>query len=111
MVDLSVLAAEMLEWERKRAELDELEQSIRDAVFEIGKTQTVGNVRATYIKGRRFFNYQDAAQDHPMVSDATVELFTKLVKTTDWKGICEHAGIEDVPYTQGKPSVLLKLLS
>jgi len=103
VTDLSVLAAEMLEWERKRQELDELERRIKDAVMVLGKTQTVGNVRATYSKGRRSFDYQAAADGN---------LFTeiKTVVSTDWKGICEHVGIDDVPFTQGNPSVSLKLL-
>lgn len=110
MTDLSVLAAEMLEWERKRQELDELERRIKDAVMVLGKTQTVGNVRATYSKGRRSFDYQAAADGR--VNEETVNLFTeiKTVVSTDWKGICEHVGIDDVPFTQGNPSVSLKLL-
>lgn len=110
-MDASELATKMLEWESKRRELDGLEAEIKSAVLVMGKTQTVGNVRATYSKGRRSFDYRAAADGHPMVSEATVGLFTTTTVSTDWKAICEHAGIEDVPFKQGNPSVSLKLLS
>ena len=109
-MDGSQLALAMLDWERKRRELDALEQQIRDAVLDLGKTQTVGNVRATYSGGRRSFNYQAAADGHPMVSEATVALFSSVVTTVDWAGICKHVGIEDIPFTQSAPSVTVKLL-
>jgi hypothetical protein len=70
----------------------------------------VGNLRATYAAGRKTYNYQDAADGHPMVSAATVELFTVVTPKTDWKKVCEHAGVEDVPLKQSEPSVTLKTL-
>ena len=110
-MDASELAKMMLDWEKMRRRLDELEEAIRDSVLEIGTTQTVGNVRATYSKGRKSYNYREAADGHPMVSEATIGLFTKSTPRTDWRGICKHAGIDDVPYTQGDPSVSVKLLA
>ena len=109
----SELASKMLEWESRKIEMDALEADIRSAVLGLGKTQTVGNVRATYSAGRRSFNYQAAAERHPMVSTTTVGLFTttKIITTTDWKAICEHVGAEDAPFTQGDPSVSIKLLT
>ena len=113
-VDMSVLAEMMLEWEKVKARLDELSVLIEDDVLKIGKTQTVGNVRASYSKGRRSFDYEAGAKDHPMVSDSTVKLFTVVPETplpyVDWRGICKHAGIDDVPFTQGDPSVTVKLV-
>jgi hypothetical protein len=108
-MDASALARDLLRWEQKRRELDELEAAIKDSVMQIGQTQTVGNVRATYNKGRKSYDYQAAADGHPMVSEATVELFTTTTPKIDWRGICKHAGIEDVPFKQGVPSVSLKL--
>jgi len=107
-MDASALARDLLRWEQKRRELDELEAAIKDSVMQIGQTQTVGNVRATYYKGRKSYDYQAAADGHPMVSQATVELFT--TPKIDWCGICKHAGIEDVPFKQGTPSVSLRLM-
>jgi hypothetical protein len=112
-VDASELAKMMLQWEQARKRLDELEEAIRDSVLQMGETQTAGNVRATYSKGRKKYDYQTATDGHPMVSDATVGLFTKVSTTTriDWRGICKHAGIDDVPFTEGTPSVSIKLQS
>ena len=113
-VDMAALAQMMLDWEAAKARLDELSALIEEDVLNIGKTQTVGNVRATFSKGRRSFDYEAGAQDHPMVSDATISLFTIVPETpqpyVDWRGICKHAGIDDVPFNQGKPKVTVKLV-
>ena len=109
-MDASALARDMLKWEQLRRQLDELEEAIKDSVLQIGQTQTVGNVRASYSKGRKSYDYQTAADGHPMVSEATIALFT--TPSVDWRGICKHAGIDDVPIkSQSGPSVSLKLLS
>lgn len=51
------LATKMLEWETTQRVADALRAEIEEAVKEIGKTQTVGNVRATFSAGRRTFDY------------------------------------------------------
>lgn len=112
-MEASELAGKMLEWERKKRELDALEVKIAQAVLGVGETQTVGNVRATYNKGRKSYDYKEGASGHPMVSAATVKLFTRFIPAAtriEWKKICEHAGIDDVPFKQNAPSVKLKLL-
>ena len=113
-VDMAALAQMMLDWEAAKARLDELSVLIEDDVLKIGKTQTVGNVRASFSKGRRSFDYEAGAKDHPMVSDATLSLFTVVPETpapyVDWRGVCKHAGIYDVPFTQGDPKVTVKLV-
>ena len=43
----SELAQKMLEWEQTQVKADALALEIREAVLSLGKTQTVGNVRAT----------------------------------------------------------------
>ena len=112
-VDMSVLAQKMLEWEAAKAQLDELTGWIQEAVLPIDKTQTVGNVRATFSNGRKSYDYEAGAKDHPMVSESTISLFTVVPETplpyVDWRGICKHAGI-DVPFTQGEPKVTVKLV-
>ena len=113
-VDMSTLAQQMLLWEAAKKSLDELTTVIQETVLLVGKTQTVGNVRASFSKGRRSFDYEAGAKDHPMVSDATLRLFTRIPVApppyVDWKGVCEHAGIDDVPFTQGDPKVTVKLV-
>ena len=56
----SELAAIMLQWEDAQRHADALRAEIEAEVLALGKTQTVGNVRATYSAGRRTFDYQAA---------------------------------------------------
>jgi len=110
-MDATTLAHKMLEWGNLKAQLDTLTAEIEGAVLEIGETQTVGNVRASYSAGRKTFDYRAAADGHPMVDTATIALFTAMPDPKiDWRGICKHVGIPDVPFIQNEPSVMVKLL-
>ena len=112
-MDATKLAMKMLEWGKLQQEASTLAAEIEAAVLEIGKTQTVGNVRASYSGGRKSYDYQAAADGHIHVSPATVSLFTTIIpetKSVNWNGICKHAGIEDIPFTQSAPRVTVKLL-
>ena len=106
--DLSALARDLLLWEQMRRQLDELEQAIKDTVLQLGQTQSVGNVRATYSKGRRVFDYEGAGQaaDPGIIADYTKETVTV---NTDWRMVCDVAGIEPPVKSQGKPAVRIKL--
>ena len=59
-MNASQLAGLMLEWEAAQRKADELRLDIEDLVLALGKTQTVGNVRATFSAGRRTFDYRAA---------------------------------------------------
>ena len=112
-IDLSNLARMMLRWERLQLQVDELRGAIEDTVMQIKRTQTAGNVRAVYSGGRKSYDYREAADGHPMVNTATVELFTVMPPPqTDWRKVCDHAGIEkdEILFTQSDPSVRVKLL-
>lgn len=61
-MDANELAKKMIEWGEKKAALDVLTAEIESEVLKIGKTQTVGNVRATYSGGRETKDY-DAVKD------------------------------------------------
>jgi hypothetical protein len=80
-MNASELAQAMLLWEQKRRELDMLEAEIKAAVLAIGKTQTVGSVRASYSAGRKSY----------------------------FRSACLGLGIKNVPYMQSGPSVTVKL--
>lgn len=105
MIDASHLAQLMLKWERLRYELDEVEAEIKAMVLEIGKTQTVGNVRASYSGGRKRYNYEAAGIYAP---PDVINRHTK--PATDWRSVCRDAKISDIPFTQSKPSVRVKIL-
>jgi len=113
------LAKDMLAWREKRLELDVIEDRIKQAVLELGKTQTVGDVRATYSAGRRTFGYQQAVDDYIASGPddlesfmGTVETFTRLVTTTtvDYKAICDFCKIEAPVIGQGESSVSVKFV-
>ena len=109
-MDAKELAELMLSWSDAQTEANTLRAKIEAAVLEIGKTQTVGNVKAQFRSGRKSYNYETAAANHPMVSNATVALFTtRPAPRIDWLGICKHAGIDDIPFTVGEPSVSVSL--
>lgn len=106
-IDLSQLAKMMLDWETYRRHLDEIEAAIRDTVLQIGKTQTVGFVRASYSKGRKRYDYQGAIKDSTLNQAWFTKQFEKV--TVDWRAMCEEWELE-VPFTQSDPSVSVKLL-
>jgi hypothetical protein len=110
-MNASELATKMLQWEQKRLELDALETEIKEAVLTIGKTQTVGNVRASYSKGRTTYDYQAAVEIgiaaekiHPD------ELYHYQIIKTDWRAACKAFDLDAFVKNQSGPSVSVKLL-
>lgn len=106
----STLAKLMLDWERKRRELDEMEAAIRDSVLQLKESRAVGNVRATYYGGRKSYDYKSVGKDAP---PSLVESYTKTTTRTYWRDlVLDGMGIdkEQIPFTQSKPSVKLKLI-
>lgn len=61
-MNASELANLMLEYEQYQRHAHALRAKIEAAVLKIGKTQTVGNVRASYMAGRRTFDYEAAVK-------------------------------------------------
>ena len=109
IVDKSQLARLMLEWEELRREMDTIETEIKQSVLQIGKTQVVGNVRATYNNPRKKYDYEGSAVKKIGHGKALEGLKLDHRKVTyDWKAICEEVDVE-VSYTEGEPSVTLKL--
>ena len=99
----------MVEYKEAQLLADELRARIVDEVMAREKTQSIGGVKASYSGGRKSYDYEAAARDCPMVSSATIDLFTVKTERVDWREICKHAGVEDVPFTQSAPSVSIKI--
>lgn len=136
-MDNSQLAATMLEWEATQRKADALAETIKGAVLTIGKTQVVGNVRATFSAGRRTFDYEAAvgiAIETGAISLADIEPWETLdidyfavVESAVAGGLLsgeyldtytrikvDYAGAAkafklDAPFTQSEPSVMIKL--
>ena len=107
------LAKKMLEWGELKAQLDALEGEIKQAVLEAGKTQTVGNVRATYSNPRK--TYED--WEHAVMSaepdgfDAEGFMVTPE-PYVDWPSAAKTYGIERKSWVDenAQPSVSVKML-
>lgn len=111
-VDMAKLAERILFYGRRLRELDVLGAKIKADVLVLAKTQTVGNVRATYSAGRKTYDYDfagKAARAVGAISEAIVAQYT--MRKIDWRSVCQAAQLEDVPYTQSEPSVTIKLLN
>lgn len=106
-MDMSELAMKMLEWEAKKRVLDKLEDEIKATVLEIGKTQTVGNVRASYNSGRKTYDYEGAAKS-ATIDDEVIRVYSEI--RVDWRSVCAVAEITDIPYSESEPSVSLRIL-
>lgn len=132
-MNASELAKKMLQWEEERKNLDILETEIKNMVLEIGKTQTVGNVRASYFKGRAKYDYETPGVQAPQEiinihSHSEIEIdwmevateagytaemrenHTKKIVITEWAKVCKEAEIEPFILEEGEPSVKVKLL-
>lgn len=106
-MDSSELALKMLEWEKAKIALDILSAEIVVGVLAVGKTQTVGNVRASYSKGRKRYDYKTPGRSATV---DTIAAYTMVPDPkTNWRAVCADAGF-DAPFTQSEPSVSLKLL-
>ena len=102
----SQLAQALLSWETKRKELDALEEQIKAAVLALGKTQTVGNVRASYSNGRTSYDYETPGRLHG--DPGIIEAHTEPV--TNWRKVCQEQGIPAIVIGRSDPSVSVKLL-
>ena len=101
------LAQSLLQWQGLKEQMDELEEAIKEAVLKLGKTQTVGDVRASYSKGRTTYDYETPASS--FATDEQMEAFKKV--SYDWRGMCEAYGFEPAVKSVSPPSVTVKLLS
>jgi hypothetical protein len=82
----------MLDYEAMQRRADALRAAIEALVLEMGKTQTVGNVRATYSAGRRTFDYQAAvktAQDAGQITPGDMVAYETL--DIDYFAVVESA--------------------
>jgi len=107
-MDNKEFTALCLRWQELQEEAAEIAAKLEAETLVRGKTQTVGDVRVTLSNPRKSYDYQGAAEGHPMVSEATINLFT--TPSVDWRGICKHAGIEVEGIASGEPSAKIKLL-
>lgn len=135
-MNASNLASLMLDYEAMQRRADALRTEIEAAVLALGKTQTVGNVRATFTAGRRTFDYRAAvatAELEPgqlapfeslkvdyyevvqaailtgLIDRSWLNAFTETV--IDYTAAAKDLGLEAPVIDQKPPSVTVKLLA
>lgn len=108
-MDAKTLALKMLEWGQLVENANIIEVEIIKAVLELKETQQVGNVRASYSKGRGKYNYKEAWND-AMLNDKPSNEYIKI--TYDYLRACKDTEIDVSEYYIGTsgPSVKLKLI-
>ena len=102
----SELATKMIEWESKKKEIDQLETEIKHAVMLLEESFSVGDISAGFRAGNRKFDYESVGKN---VSQDIIDNNTEEKIEIHWKGVCKEAGISDIPFTTGNPSVNLKI--
>jgi len=110
-MDSKELAQKMLAWGELQEQAAELEAEIKAAVLEIGKTQNVGNVRATYSNPRKTYQSWDEAVMEAEPEGLDPKAYEVVTVTTDWQRAAKDYGIERKAWVDenAKPSVTLKL--
>jgi len=103
-----MLAYAKAQWRANRMQrkADALRTKIESAVLEMGKTVVVGNVRASYRKGRASYRYAEACIN---VAPEVVARHTPT-PSPNWRAICTELKL--VPEcTRGAASVVVKLVA
>ena len=111
-MDSKTLAMKMLEWGELTEKANDLAAEIEAAVLEEGKTQTVGNVRASYSNGRTMYDYLVGCAGIGLSSDDGRMIAYRKV-TYDWKAAWDayRKDTDTVPIAkQTPPSVTVKLI-
>ena len=102
----SQLASLMLDWENAQIKADSLAQQIKNEILIMEKSQTVGNVVATYRKGTTSYDYETPAREN-IQPDILTNQYAKLVY--NFREACLANNIEPLVIGVGDPSVSLKL--
>ena len=108
--DEDALAFALLKWGTFRRELDELEARVKATVLRLEKTQAVGSVRASFSKGRRSYDYPAGCKE---ATPEEIEAYSTKTVKIDWRGLYLNevrGDVENLPFTQGKPSVSIRML-
>lgn len=102
------IAQLILDWGQKKKELDRLEAQIQEACLPLARTQTVGDVRASYRKESVAQDWKTAwntARDNAPVPAE----YCKLIP--DYRAACSAYTIYEAPEIIRPATVTLKLLS
>ena len=112
----------MLLWGSLNNELDQVVELIQEQVLQLKATQNVGDVRATFGKGKGSYDYQKIAEAMEL-DGVFIAKHTSKITTTDWKAICDELErvlspetkrklfeLKDTHFTPGKEQVRLSIV-
>jgi len=105
-MDKIELAEKMIEWRKKRVELDALEDEIKHAIMLNEESFTVADIVGRFNGGKKTFDYESAGKNAP---PEIVKHNTKTEEKIDWKAVCLEAKIKEISSTAGNPSVTLNI--
>lgn len=76
-------------------QLAETDKAIQKAVLELGESQNIAGVKATYYKaGEETPDYESAVRSHPDFKAIDVAPYTTITETVRWKDIANALGLE-----------------
>ena len=109
-----MLTEKMARWEELKIEISRLESEITKEVISLGKTQQVGNVRASFANGRKTYNYEAIAKSIE-IPDDVFAAHTKQKIETDWTSLVKELSPPEEIMAQhvkvGDPTVSLKIVA
>ena len=79
----------MLLWGSLDGERNRVAELIQEQVLQLKATQNVGDVRATFGKGKGSYDYQGIAEEMK-VDDMLIAKHTSKATTLDWKALCDQ---------------------
>lgn len=92
---------------------DALEAEIKAACTEAGETISARGIQAVYKTGRKTYNWEAAAakagaEMEPESFQAVLDNHT--TPKVDWKKVASDVGVVQAPFTQGAPSIAIKIV-
>lgn len=104
-MDEATLAKKILRWRELEIERLEIEDEIKEAVMERGKTVVLGGVRARFNKPRKSYDYETPGRAAP---PDIIDKHTQTVMTTDWRAVCKEIGVSGIVSATGSSSVTIR---
>lgn len=99
------LQEKMIEFRKAKVLSDKLEAEIKAEIVELGESAVSEGIEAIYKTGRKTYKYEQAAKEN-----ASQDIIKECTKPkTDWTAACKKAGLVNIPFTEGEPSVAITI--
>ena len=88
-----------------KMQADDLLAEIKEEIIEQKSDVKTDGVSAIYRTGRKTYKYDVAGREH--ADEDTIKKHTS--EKIDWKAVCKDAGLVNIPFVEGEPSVAIKI--